>query len=111
MGSPESMRVRHMSLKTAVFRSEKLRRIVAEQPCVSCGREGQTQAAHANLSEYGKGMSHKASDAALMALCTECHSELDQGKTMDKAERRDFQQTMIARTLTRLVELGRLVTA
>jgi hypothetical protein len=93
------------------FRSEKLRRIVAEQPCMSCGKEGQTQAAHANLSEYGKGMSHKASDAALMALCISCHAELDQGKTMDKAERRDFQQTMIARTLTRLIEQGRLVTA
>lgn len=93
------------------FRSEKLRRAVAELPCSNCGREGQTQAAHANLSEYGKGMSHKASDAALMALCITCHAELDQGKTMDKAERRDFQQTMIARTLTRLIEQGRLVTA
>lgn len=88
------------------FRSEKLRRAVADQPCMSCGQEGQTQAAHANLSEYGKGMAHKASDAALMALCVSCHSELDQGKTMDKAERRDFQQTMIARTLVRLIELG-----
>lgn len=93
------------------FRSEKLRRAVAELSCANCGREGQTQAAHANLSEYGKGMSHKASDAALMALCVSCHAELDQGKTMDKAERRDFQQTMIARTLTRLIEQGRLVLA
>lgn len=93
------------------FRSEKLRRAVADQPCMNCGREGCTQAAHANLSEYGKGMSHKASDAALMALCVDCHRELDQGKTMDKFERRDFQQTMIARTLTRLIEQGRLVVA
>lgn len=93
------------------FRSEKLRRAVAELSCSNCGREGHTQAAHANLSEYGKGMSHKASDAALMALCISCHAELDQGETMDKAERRDFQQTMIARTLTRLIEQGRLVIA
>lgn len=93
------------------FRSEKLRREVASLSCMNCGREGQTQAAHANLSEYGKGMSHKASDAALMALCIDCHRELDQGKTMDKFERRDFQQTMIARTLTRLIEQGRLVVA
>ena len=93
------------------FRSEKLRRAVAEQPCMACGKEGATQAAHANLSEYGKGLSHKASDAALMSLCTTCHAELDQGKTMDKAERRDFQQTMIARTLVRLIEQGRLVLA
>lgn len=93
------------------FRSEKLRREVTSLCCMNCGKEGQTQAAHANLSEYGKGMSHKASDAALMALCISCHAELDQGKTMDKAERRDFQQTMIARTLTRLIEQGRLVLA
>ena len=93
------------------FRSEKLRRAVAELECMSCGKSGQTQAAHANLSEYGKGMSHKASDAALMSLCISCHTELDQGKTMDKFERRDFQQTMIARTLVRLIEEGRLVLA
>ena len=93
------------------FRSEKLRREVASLACQNCGLEGQTQAAHANLSEYGKGMSHKASDAALMALCIRCHAELDQGRTMDKAERRDFQQTMIARTLTRLIENGKLVVA
>jgi hypothetical protein len=30
---------------------------------------------------------------------------------MDKFERRDFQQTMIARTLVRLIEEGRLVLA
>lgn len=93
------------------FRSEKLRREVAALPCQNCAKEGRTQCAHANLSEYGKGMSHKASDAAVMALCVECHTELDQGKTMDKFERRDFQQTMIARTLTRLIEHGRLVVA
>ena len=93
------------------FRSEKLRREVASMACVSCGLKGSTQAAHANLSDYGKGMAHKASDAALMALCFRCHSELDSGRGMDKAERRDFQQAMIARTLTRLIEQGRLVVA
>lgn len=94
-----------------MYRSEKLRRAVAEQPCVNCGRHGCTQAAHANLLEYGKGRGLKASDAALMALCDECHRELDQGMSMDKAQRRDFQQTMIARTLVRLIEDGRLVLA
>ncbi|WP_399677166.1 hypothetical protein [Xenophilus sp.] len=94
-----------------MFRSEKLRRAVADLPCAHCGREGATQAAHANLLEYGKGRGMKASDAALMALCADCHRELDQGRSMDKAERREFQQTMIARTLVRLIESGRLVLA
>ena len=90
-----------------MFRSEKLRRHVADMPCVNCGRTD-VQAAHANLGEFGKGMGMKASDAAIMSLCCECHAELDQGATMDKFEKRDFQYQMIARTLVRAIEQGRL---
>jgi hypothetical protein len=92
------------------FRSKTLRRLVASMACVHCGRQGATQAAHANLSDFGKGLSIKASDAALMALCITCHSELDQGRAMSKKERRDFQMEMISKTLVRAVEHGYLVT-
>src|SRR5260363_58818 len=71
-----------------MMRSEKLRRLVAMLPCMCCGQKGQTQAAHANVQSFGKGMGIKASDAALMALCVRCHAELDQGQTMTKEERR-----------------------
>ena len=91
-----------------MFRSEKLRRHVADMPCVNCGR-ADVQAAHANLGEFGKGMGMKASDAALMSLCCACHTDLDQGSTMDKQGKRDFQYQMIARTLVRAIEQGRLV--
>ena len=91
-----------------MFRSEKLRRHVADMPCVNCGRTD-VQAAHANLGEFGKGMGMKASDAALMSLCCACDTDLDQGSTMDKQGKRDFQYQMIARTLVRAIEQGRLV--
>lgn len=93
------------------FRSEKFRRAIASMACVHCGRVGDTQAAHANLSCFGKGMGIKASDAALMALCTTCHAELDQGKSMTKQERRDFQFECISKTLVQAVECGRLAPA
>jgi hypothetical protein len=53
-------------------------------------------------------MGIKVSDAMLAALCTFCHSELDQGRTMDKAERRAFVLEMVARTYVALMEGGKL---
>ena len=91
--------------KPKTYRSAKLREAVAALPCVSCGREGATQAAHAN---EGKGMAIKASDAMISALCVQCHSELDQGKTMTRAERRTFALEMVAKTYVALMEAGRL---
>lgn len=96
-------------LKTPMFRSEPLRRLVAALPCQHCGLIGSTQAAHANLSVYGKGMGLKASDAALMALCVGCHAALDQGSAMTRSERLDFQHEMIAKTLIELIESGQLI--
>ncbi|WP_454751662.1 DUF968 domain-containing protein [Cupriavidus necator] len=93
------------------YRSEKLRRAVASLPCVCCGRQGATQAAHANLACFGKGMGHKASDAAIMALCIACHVMLDQGKDMTKAERWDKQMEWIAKTSVALIEAGLLEVA
>jgi len=91
--------------KPLTFRSEKLRRAVAELPCVCCGRVGETQAAHSNL---GKGMAIKASDARIAALCTACHHTLDQGGTMSKEQRRAFEDEMIAKTYVLLMEGGKL---
>lgn len=93
------------------YRSEKLRRAVASLPCVSCGKHGDTQAAHANLSCFGKGMGHKASDAAIMALCCACHCELDQGRSMTKVEKYNAQMEWIAKTSVALVEAGLLEVA
>ncbi len=94
-----------------MFRSERLRRLVAGLPCVECGRQQRTQAAHSNLAEHGKGKSIKASDAAIMALCDECHSMLDQGSSLTRDERHQLTYRAIANTYIALVEAGRLLPA
>jgi hypothetical protein len=77
------------------YRNEKLRRAVAALPCVACGIENITQAAHANLLELGKGRGLRASDA-----------ELDSGKHYTKDERRELQFQWITLTYIALVERG-----
>ena len=91
--------------KPQTYRSEKLRRAVAALPCVNCGCVGATQTAHANT---GKGMGIKTSDARVAALCVACHTELDQGGSMSKAERRAFENEVIAKTYVALIEAGLL---
>lgn len=85
------------------YRSEKLRRAVADLPCQHCGRYGCTQAAHRN---EGKGMGLKTSDALLAALCADCHRELDQGKDMSREERRDMWNRACIKTYQALMETG-----
>lgn len=100
--------------KILTYRSEPLRRAVAMLPCVCCGREGRTQAAHTNL---GKGGAIKAPDSWLMALCADdygfvgCHSKVDARSTMGKMERRQFEVEMVALTYVALVERGLLQVA
>lgn len=100
--------------KVRTFRSEDLRRLVVKLPCMKCGIEGYTQAAHMNL---GKGGGIKASDAALAALCSDrpgipgCHALLDQGGKLPKAERRAFEIEMVAKTYIALMERGMLEVA
>lgn len=49
--------------------------------CQNCERhvEHGCEPAHANVAEWGKGMSRKADDWAHAALCHDCHAWLDQG--------------------------------
>lgn len=89
------------------YRNPKLLAAVRLLSCVNCGAIG-TQAAHANLIELGSGTAIKAKDSAIMALCVQnqCHYELDNGKKMSKAERREFTYEMIAKTYMKLMERG-----
>jgi hypothetical protein len=97
--------------KALTYRSEALRRAVTSLPCMKCGIEGYTQAAHMN---FGKGGAIKASDAALAALCADrpgargCHAMLDQGGDLPKTERRAFEFEMVAKTYIALAERGML---
>ena len=89
------------------FRSEKLKKHVREMNCVSCGAWAPSHAAHPNMIELGKGTGVKASDI-VFPLCHVCHHELDNGKTMSKAERRAFTWEMIAKTFIKLLLMGKL---
>jgi len=73
--------------KTKYWRSKKHLQNVASLACQNCGLEGQTQAAHSNLSVHGKGRGIKASDEFTAALCFACHHDLDAGHTLTKEQK------------------------
>jgi len=91
-----------------MVRSKAWLKAVASLPCQLCGREGMTQAAHANWSVYGKGMGMKAHDCFTAALCQDCHREIDQGSTLSKQQRMVLWEDAFRRTLVALCETGRL---
>lgn len=85
------------------YRNRRLLDLARDQACVMCNsRDGTVVAAHSNLLEHGKGKGLKAHDGMTAWLCHRCHSELDQGHGMTKADRRDFTLTAICRTYQRL---------
>lgn len=92
-------------LKDNRHESEPWRRAVAALPCVLCRREGDTQAAHRN---EGKGMGLKTDDALTAALCTACHSAIDQGKEFTREERRQRLDLAILLTIRALARSGKL---
>ena len=91
--------------KQDYFRSKPWLRAVASIPCVICGTEG-TQAAHRN---EGKGMGMKVDDCLTAALCPTCHSAIDQGGILDRAERRERLDRAILDTVVQLARQGKLV--
>jgi hypothetical protein len=85
-----------------MFRSKKLLEAIRECPCANCGAEdGTVIAAHRNES---KGMGIKVSDALVAALCFQCHTDLDQGKTMNREERREFWNQAYIKTMQYMIE-------
>ena len=92
-----------------MFRSKPLLRAVASLPCQLCGREGETQAAHANWTEYGKGMGMKAHDVYSAALCVGCHAGIDQGSKLSYQERKELWEAAWRKTMLVLFEEGLVV--
>ena len=88
------------------FRSKAHLKNVADLPCQNCYIEGQTQAAHSNWAEHGKGRGIKASDEFTAALCQTCHYELDQGSKLSKDERQKMWIMSHIRTYNKLKSLG-----
>lgn len=94
-----------------MWRSEKYRRLIATLPCVNCGLEGSTQAAHIN---FGKGFGLKTSDATCVPLCADrpgtrgCHSTYDSGKDLTRDERRLLALEWLSKTHIQMIEEGAL---
>ena len=89
--------------KHITHRSEAWRRAVASLPCQLCGIEGQSQAAHLN---QGKAMGRKTHDAWCAAVCYTCHSRIDQGKDLDREDRRRLLETAVLLTIAELAIRG-----
>lgn len=77
--------------KLEPVRDEDYRRWVATLPCIRCGLEGYSQAAHGP--SLGRGL--KACDRSCVPLCADagarqgCHSKVDQYIAYSRAERRE----------------------
>ena len=91
-----------------MYRNPKLLALVRKLPCSICGAGAPSQAAHSNLSEHGKGMAIKASDAAIFSACQKCHTEIDNGSIMSREELEIAQFQAISNTYIMLMEAGRI---
>ena len=101
--APSAPRAVIQTPKHEYVRDEGYRHFVAGHACFRCGRAGASQAAHSNSDQHGKGLSIKASDAALFPLCVTdlggigCHEMHDQAKDgLTKQQRRDQEIEWIA---------------
>jgi hypothetical protein len=60
---------------------------IREMPCIACGIEGRSEAAHTGTDG---GMSQKASDYSCVPLCADCHTQA-QG-AYHRIGKRDFER-------------------
>ena len=94
-----------------IYRNKKLLELVRQSPCQTCGtQDGTVVAAHSNQLRDGKGRGLKAHDYRIAALCFCCHSELDQGTKMSKAERVESWEEAHRKTIGWLFESNHIKT-
>ena len=94
--------------KAAPVRSEAYRRAVASLPCINCGIQGYSQAAH--LPPEAKGM--KQSDLLTFPLCCTrvgiagCHQDYDQYRLFPRAAAMAVGRAWAADTQRRILAMG-----
>lgn len=79
------------------MRDSKRLAAIRKLPCVKCGNPN-SQAAHSNFGEHGKGKGIKADDQFTISLCHSCHSDFDQYKTMGREESKEWFVKMLEKT-------------
>ena len=93
-----------------MYRNKKLLELLRQLPCQNCGIEnGTIVACHTNQSKHGKGMSMKAPDSLVAALCSTCHYELDNGRKLSKEERVHLWDQAYIKTMQYLIEHEMLI--
>ena len=96
-------------MPSTIYRNTKLLEVVRALPCQHCGRaDGTVVAAHSNQLRDGKGRGIKAHDYRIAALCFLCHSTLDQGAQMSRAQREEMWERAHRNTIGKLFEMGLL---
>jgi hypothetical protein len=92
--------------KHQYVRSKAMMEAYRKIPCQHCGADdGTVCGAHANWG-FGRGRGIKADDNRCASLCFRCHSHLDQGKNLSKAERQELWDAAHIKTVTTLVRSG-----
>jgi hypothetical protein len=92
-----------------MYRNKKLLEYARKLPCQHCGiDDGTIVAAHSNQLRDGKGRGLKASDYRIASLCYSCHSEIDQGKRLNKSERIQMFEDAHRSTIGEFFERGYL---
>jgi hypothetical protein len=90
-----------------MYRNPKLLVACREIPCQLCGAEdGTVVAAHSNQLRDGKGRGLKASDYRIASLCFLCHSQIDQGKDLNRVMRVELWELAHRKTIGELFERG-----
>lgn len=89
------------------YRNPELLAMVRELSCVHCGSYP-VQAAHSNRLIHGKGRGIKASDAAIMALCSDEHNRIDNGTVYSKDDLQVLQDGYIIKTYIALWHAGKI---
>jgi hypothetical protein len=90
-----------------MYRNPKLLVACREIPCQLCGAEdGTVVAAHSNQLRDGKGRGLKASDYRIASLCFKCHTEIDQGKDLNRIMRVELWELAHRKTIGELFERG-----
>ena len=84
------------------MRDAKRLAAVRRLPCVKCGNPN-SQAAHSNWAEHGKGRGIKADDQFTIPLCLSCHQWLDQYQSMSRDESKAWFMQMLSKTNRMLV--------
>jgi hypothetical protein len=88
-----------MNQRQQPYRSKKWLAAVGQiETCVLCGAYG-VQVAHRN---EGKGMGQKVDDSLTAAICQECHHEIDNGRHLNRDQRRALIDKAIVLTLREL---------